>query len=155
MVLLALMRGRTAFYTLLPGAPSIRMCASGSLVPSPDSGAGSEAGWWYTPSSCTPAAMTPVCAALFCGDVQMLCGGVTGPGTPDLPWGPRAGVTGEGRRGSQLRAACAGGQARDPLPVARGVLKGSSYGNFWSSTLDESQKQWRRDESFCVPKAIL
>lgn len=158
MVLLALARGRTAFCMLLPEAPSIQTCVSGSLssCPLPGSGVGSNAVRWYTHSSGTPVAANPARAALFCRCEQILSGEVVGTGTPCPRWGPQACVTSKGWRRSQLRAAGAGKQAQDPPPVSWAVLKVSPHSSFWSlPTLEESQKQWRRDESFCIPKAIL
>lgn len=44
---------------------------------------GSNAVQWYTLSSGTPIAANPVGASLFCGDAQILSGGVLGTGTGD------------------------------------------------------------------------
>lgn len=139
----------------LPGAPSTWACVSGCLSSCPfQTGAGSDGvRWWHTLLQ-HPCATNPVSAALFSRGPQILRGKEVGTGTPG-PWGPQACVTSRGWWGSQLGTVGAGQQTQYTLPVSCRVLKGSSYSSFWSlPPLDESQKQWRRDESFCIPKAI-
>lgn len=54
------LRGRTAFYTLLPGAPSICVCVCGCLSSCPSqTGVGRDAVW------CTPCSSTPVPRTLW------------------------------------------------------------------------------------------
>lgn len=157
MLPLALVRGRTASCTLLPEAPSIWRCVSGGLSSCPfQTGAGSDAMCWGTPCSSTPVPSTLCVQLSSAGAHKSLVERWWGPQVGILgPWGPQACATSEGWWGSQMGTVGAGRQTRHPSPVSCRVLKGSSHSSFWSlPPLDESQKQWRRDESFCVPKAI-
>lgn len=110
------------------------------LMPFPDWG------WWGCSVVHTllwhPCAMNPVGS---CRGTKILCGEVVGTTTLHHKQEVMGISAGD----------CGCRQAQHPPLFSCRVLKGSSCCSFWSlPPLDESHKQWRRDESFCIPKAI-